>query len=140
MAHAEIEALLEDFVPGGAAVAAGRLRPGAAGRAVAAALSRYAKDRPDWEAGGEVPAADRLAVAALAASLLLEQLAVAAAGDTGSTILADSVDHGSVSDRYAARARAARRIYDDQIGGAPQGAASVALPARPGLLLRGGRA
>lgn len=56
-------------------------------------------------------------------------------------IPADSVDHKSASDRYAARARAARKIYDDHLaadgadpGTAPLAVADVALPARPGLL------
>lgn len=85
--------------------------------------------------------ADTGAVAALAASLLLEQLAATVAGDTDPTIPADSVDHKSASDRYAARARAARKIYDDHLaadgaapGAAPLAMADVALPGRPGLL------
>lgn len=93
-----------------------------------------------------VPAADCAAVAYLAASLLLEQLAVATAGDTDSTIPADAVDHKTTSDRYAARARAARKIYDDHLGGAADGAvlrpvgaaAEVGLPAGRRGLLRGG--
>jgi len=93
------------------------------------------------DAVNTIPDADIGAVAALAASLLLEQLAAAVAGDTDPTIPADSVDHKSASDRYAARARAARKIYDDHLaadgadpGTAPLAVADVALPARPGLL------
>ncbi|SMH62844.1 hypothetical protein [Azospirillum agricola] len=86
-----------------------------------------------------IPEGDRTAVASLAASTLLEQLAVATAGDTDSTIPADTVDHKTASDRYAARARAARKVYDDHLGGAagvvrPVGAAEVGLPGRLGLL------
>ncbi len=72
-----------------------------------------------------VPVDDRTAVAALAAATLLEQLAVATAGDTDSTISTDSADHKTASDRYAARARAARKVYDDHLGGGDGG------PVRP---------
>lgn len=87
-----------------------------------------------------IPEADRAAVASLAASALLEQLAVATAGDTDSTLPTDTVDHKSASDRYAARARAARKVYDDHLGGdagvvRPVGAAAeIGLPGRTGLL------
>ncbi len=219
MARSDIEELIDDLVQ-----TDGRLRPGAAARAIDEAVRRYAKDRPrqlvadsvadgghllsvppGWEEGSRIvalewpvgavppairrpgdltpyaapdgvrlqcrlappaagetvrvtftaghrltdaedtiPEADRAAVAALAASSLLEQLAVATAGDTDSTIPTDSVDHKSASDRYAARARAARKVYDDHMGGAgvvrPVGAAAeIGLPGRVGLL-RGRRA
>ncbi|NYZ17063.1 hypothetical protein HL658_31355 [Azospirillum sp. RWY-5-1] len=91
-----------------------------------------------------IPEADRLAVASLAASLLLEQLAAATAGDTDTTIPADAVDHRGASDRYAARARSARKAYDDHLsasGPAPGrsagASASIAWEPRRGLLRRG---
>lgn len=124
----ELTNLVADLV-GDAAV---RLRDGASERALDQAIAAYAVDRPVdcAEAGDSVPLVHRLPVAGLAASLLLEQLAVLAAGDGDSTITADSVDHKSASELYAARARAAKRLYDDRIGITPVGAAEVAIAAR----------
>jgi hypothetical protein len=58
-----------------------------------------------------LPTMAREAVAVLAAAHLLDSLAAATAGDGESTIASDSVDHGSRSDQYAARARELRRRY-----------------------------
>jgi hypothetical protein len=82
-----------------------------------------------------IPAAHREAVGAYAASLLFEQLAGSAAGNTDSTIQADSVDHKSQAAEYAARARALRKRYADVVAVAdatatrPAGAA-VSWPSR----------
>ena len=58
-----------------------------------------------------VPAADREAVAAWAASLLLDELAARAAATTDSTIGADSVEHASRAADYRALARSHRDRY-----------------------------
>lgn len=63
-----------------------------------------------------VPSRDRLAVCAWAAALLLDQLASAYAGHVSSMVQADSVDHSSRSRDYAARARALRSLYHDELG------------------------
>jgi hypothetical protein len=131
-----------DFVPyahpTGAKLQCRAVQPPAAGETVRVTFtaSHLLTDSDDT-----IPSEDRAAVAALAASALLEQLAVATAGDTDSTIPSDSVDHKTMSDRYAARARAVRKVYDDHLGaldagGArPAGAsAEVGLAGRTGLL------
>lgn len=58
-----------------------------------------------------VPAADREAVAAWAAALLLDELAADAAATVDSTIEADSVEHASRARDYRALARAHRDRY-----------------------------
>lgn len=63
-----------------------------------------------------VPFAEREAVASYAASLVLDQLSSLFSGDTDSTIQADSVDHNNKASQYAARARAMRKRYYDELG------------------------
>lgn len=63
-----------------------------------------------------LPAQDREAVSSWAAALLLDQLASLFSGDSDSTIQADSVDHNSKAREFAARARAARKRYFDELG------------------------
>lgn len=67
-----------------------------------------------------IPPRDREPVACWAAAHLLEQLASFHAGDTDSTIGADRVDHRAGAESYAARARAARKRYFDELGLKPQ--------------------
>lgn len=59
---------------------------------------------------------DREPVCALAASLLLEQLAAHFAGSSDSTIQADSVDRRTKSQEFASRANAMRKRYFDELG------------------------
>lgn len=63
-----------------------------------------------------IPASDEDAVANLAASLCSEALASAYAHATDSTITADSVDHRSKAQEFAARAKAKKKIYLDFLG------------------------
>lgn len=70
--------------------------------------------------GDTVPAHEREAVCCWAAALLLDQLAALFSGDSNSTIQADSVDHGGKSREYAARARALRTRYFDELGLTPK--------------------
>ena len=63
-----------------------------------------------------VPETDRETVASYAASLLLDQLASLYSGDSDSTIQADSVNHQSKAGEFAARARALRKRYFDDLG------------------------
>lgn len=90
-----------------------------------------------------IPDPHRLAVASLAAAQLLDALAAATAGDTDSSIAADSADHRGASDRYASRAKVARKVYDDTLAasgpepGRPAAAcATVALASSPRLFGR----
>jgi hypothetical protein len=62
-----------------------------------------------------IPVVHREAVGAYAAAWLFEQLAGSAAGNTDSTIQADSVDHKSQAAEYAARARTLRKRYADVV-------------------------
>lgn len=135
---AEIHALLSDLLPE-TQTAAGRLRDGAADRAITQAMRRYEQDCPTLGVAPSavIPNADRQAVASLAASFLLDQLAVATAGDGDPTIASDSTDHRGASDRYAARARAARAAYEERISRHPRGAAHITLPEPSRRLLRG---
>ena len=63
-----------------------------------------------------IPASDEDAVANLAASLCSGALASAYAQTGDSTITADSVDHKSKSEQYAARAREQKKVYLNHIG------------------------
>ncbi len=63
-----------------------------------------------------IPASDEDAIANLAASLCSEALASAYAHMIDSTINADSVDHKSKSQEFAARAKAKKKIYMDFLG------------------------
>ncbi len=63
-----------------------------------------------------IPASDEDAIANLAASFCSEALASAYAHMIDSTITADSVDHKSKSQEFAARAKAKKRIYMDFLG------------------------
>lgn len=63
-----------------------------------------------------IPEADREAVALYTASVLMEQLASLHSGDGDSTISADSVEHRSQAQEYAARARGFRTRYFDAMG------------------------
>lgn len=63
-----------------------------------------------------LPDADREAVALYAAALLMDQLASLHSGDGDSTISADSVEHRSQAQEYAARARGFRTRYFDALG------------------------
>ncbi len=63
-----------------------------------------------------IPAGDREAVSAYAASLLLEQLANLHTNDGDTTIKADSVDRRSKGEQYAARARAQKKRYQELLG------------------------
>lgn len=63
-----------------------------------------------------VPLGDREAVCCLAAASLCDQLASLYSGDTDSTIQADSVNHQSKAAEYAARAKALRKRYHDELG------------------------
>ncbi len=55
------------------------------------------------------------ALQAKAAAALLRARATATAGDESTTLSADTVDHGSISDRYARRAREQEAIYAQAI-------------------------
>jgi hypothetical protein len=59
---------------------------------------------------------DEEAVQALAAGYFCGMLAAYYAQSTDSTIAADSVDHRSKSQEYAARAKAYRKVYFDHLG------------------------
>ncbi|SDG60720.1 hypothetical protein [Thalassobaculum litoreum] len=63
-----------------------------------------------------IPFGAREPVAAYGASILLDQLASATANSSDPTIGADSVDHRSKSQEYAARARAHRNRYLNTFG------------------------
>lgn len=63
-----------------------------------------------------IRADDREPVCALAASLLLEQLAARFTGSSDSSIQADSVDRRSKGAEYASRANAIRKRYFDELG------------------------
>lgn len=63
-----------------------------------------------------IRADDREPVCALAAGLLLEQLAAYFAGSSDSSIQADAVDRRSKSQEFAARANAMRKRYFDDLG------------------------
>ncbi len=76
-----------------------------------------------------IPERDREAVAALAASIALAQLAAGAAADGSPTLNADVVDHASKADRYRRLSGALRRRYFDHLGlkeGRPAPALAVA--------------
>ena len=66
-----------------------------------------------------IPAQDRGAICGYAAALLLQQLAAARAGDTDSTINADSVDHGAATDRYRRLAHQLRQRFYEHLGVTP---------------------
>lgn len=68
------------------------------------------------DAGDTIPLHDREAVCCLAAASLCDQLASLFSGDTDSTIQADSVNHQSKASEFAARARALRKRYFDELG------------------------
>ncbi len=63
-----------------------------------------------------VPLGDREPVACWAAADLCDQLAALYSGGTDSTIQADSVRQQSKSQEYAARAKALRKRYTDELG------------------------
>lgn len=63
-----------------------------------------------------IPIDDREAVGSYAGAILLDELAAFFSGETNSTIAADAVEHGSKAENYAARARALRQKYLDQLG------------------------
>lgn len=63
-----------------------------------------------------VPETARGPICALAAAHLLDALAAARSGDGSSTITSDSVDHATRVQEYAARARALRKRYEDELG------------------------
>lgn len=63
-----------------------------------------------------IPRGDREPVCCLAAASLLDQLAAEAAGSGDSTIKADAIDYQNASAQYAARAKALRKRYTDELG------------------------
>jgi hypothetical protein len=63
-----------------------------------------------------IPVRDREAVACYAAATLADMMALRTAGDGSPTIGADSVDHGSKSSNYAARANRLRQRYFELLG------------------------
>ena len=63
-----------------------------------------------------IPLDDREPVCCLAAASLCDQLAAHHAGNTDSTIKADAVEYKSASAEFAARARALRKRYTDELG------------------------
>lgn len=63
-----------------------------------------------------IPLGDREAVCCLVAASLCDQLAGFYSGDTDSTIQADSVNHQSKAAEFAARAKALRKRYLDELG------------------------
>ena len=63
-----------------------------------------------------LPDTSREAVCSYAAAILLDQLASLYSGDSDSTIQADSVNHQSKASEFAARARALRKRYFDDLG------------------------
>jgi len=63
-----------------------------------------------------IPRGDREPVCCLAAASLLDQLAAEAAGSSDSTIKADAIDYQNASAQYAARAKALRKRYTDELG------------------------
>lgn len=67
-------------------------------------------------AADTLPNAHHEAVASYAAALLMDQLASLHSGDTDSTIQADSVEHRSQAQEYAARARVYRARYAEILG------------------------
>jgi len=67
-------------------------------------------------AADTIPAQHREAVSSYAAAVLCEQLATFYSGDTDSTIAADSVEHRSKAQAFAARARGLRQRYHDALG------------------------
>lgn len=67
-------------------------------------------------ANDTIPADHREPVACLAASSLCEQLAALYSGQTDTTIQADTVDYKNKSAMFAARARALRKRYTDELG------------------------
>jgi hypothetical protein len=63
-----------------------------------------------------IPTKDREPIACWAAAALCDQLAALYSGNTDSTIQADSVQQTSKAQEYAARARALRKRYFDELG------------------------
>ena len=63
-----------------------------------------------------IPIEDREPVACWAAAVLCDQLAALYSGNTDSTIQADSVQQTSKAQEYAARAKALRKRYMDELG------------------------
>lgn len=92
-----------------------------------------------------IPLSFRGPVAALASAQLLDALAVALAATVDSAIAADSADHRGLGDRYAARARAARKVYEEALAasgaspGHPRASCMMATLAQPSRLFRRGR-
>lgn len=83
-----------------------------------------------------VPAAMQEPLSCYAAAAILDGLAAAACGNTGSTITADAINRNNQAADYAARARAYRKRYSELLGlGSPEAAAasgaSVPWPGRP---------
>ena len=66
-----------------------------------------------------VPSSDRYSVAALAAAMVCEQLAAYYATESAPTIGADTVDHASKSQTFAARAKSYRSQYQVGLGIVP---------------------
>jgi hypothetical protein len=102
--------------------------------ALSSAIERYNRDRPRSDGTAHVvsdsvctvPPAHQEPLAALAASLLLEQLAAAAINDGDSTIAAESTNRRSKADEYRASARLYAQRYRDAIDApAPAGAAGT---------------
>ncbi len=137
MARAEYRALIAALVRDDAGV----VSEAQAADALDLAVLRYAVDRGVagvllTDAEDTIPPADREAVCALAAALLLDQLAARHAGDTDSTIQADAADRQALSDRYGRLAARWRKRYCELMGpGAaggkrPRPAGAVAAPPR----------
>lgn len=86
------------------------------------------------EVRNSIPEGDREAVCCLAAASLCEQLASLYAGDSDSTIMADSVDHQNKSTLFAARAKSLRQRYMNELGVDPKRAAPagtvISLPSK----------
>lgn len=94
--------------------------------------------RHQLDVGGDtIPLGDRESVASYAAAILLDQLAAFYSGATDSTIAADSVEHKSQAQEFAARASRLRKVYFDRLGVDPKRAVAagtvVALDIRDSL-------
>lgn len=128
----DFEALMNSFVRD----ESGRIGVLDQSAALAAALARYDRDRPRFDGAGRplphvvsdtedtVPAGHREALAAYAASLLLEQLATAAINDGDVTIQADATARRSKAEEYRASARAYMVRYTTAIQGPVAGGAA----------------
>lgn len=79
-----------------------------------------------------IPTADEEAIAALAASLCLRQLAAGYGNTNDSTIQADSVNHQSKTDEYRRLADSFEKLYGDHLGiGANSPIAAAMATVRP---------